>query len=128
MGVLDDALRSVAESIVDAFVETAFPFKRVETTYNAEAGTELNLTTTHSIKCSPPFPFDRHFVDGQNILMEDLKLLVPAKLVEESGLDLNLGSNVQISVTVENKSYKVLRASKVLSGDLITLWELQLRR
>lgn len=128
MGALDEAFRDVAEVLVDSLVDNTSTFKRTVSTYNPESGDELKRTTELAIKTSPPFPFNRRFVDGQNVLADDLSLLVPAKPLEEAEFDPQLSKDVQISVTISGKTYKVLRTTKFQSGDQTALWEMQLRR
>jgi hypothetical protein len=91
-------------------------------TQNAGAGTVTGGTTTaHSVKASPPYPYESRYIDGDLVLVGDSRLYLAG-----SGLAFTPAPG-QV-VTIDSAKWRVVRVNPIYSGELVAAWEVQVRR
>ena len=83
-------------------------------------GTEPDV----SVRCSPPFPYESRFVDGEVILATDLQVVASPKDSTGAAWTPRLG----IRATVDGATVMVVGVTPISAGDDAAAWQLQLRR
>lgn len=131
MGMLDTSLRSVASDVIGMFTDTAASFEVLtHGSYDPVTGTESEESLTYSIKVSPPSRVQyKTALTGESagVVGTDLTVYVSAKDAEDAGLDLTPATNKAISLTVANRTFKVVTTFEVWSGDQVALYEVVIR-
>lgn len=89
-------------------------------TYDETEGTATSTITSYSKKVTPPDKYDVRYVDGDLIRVGDSRIFLPAQ-----GLEFTPARGE--SVIVDSESWTIIKANPIYSGDLVCLWELQLR-
>lgn len=132
MGTLDDAMASVAESLIDTFVTNKATFRREGDSETFSGGETTSADLDWSIKVGVPEPFTNREIDGTQIKTGDLKVMVARKHVEAAtptspafgGIDPKTD---RVIFSGETKEYRIVRMDPVMSGDQAAAWNLQLR-
>lgn len=90
-------------------------------TYNPASGNVANTATTYSKKIIPPYAYENKYVDGDIIKQGDMRSGVAA-----SGLEFT--PTPGMSVEIDSATWKIIAVSPVYTGELIAMYELQLRK
>lgn len=119
---LDSKLRAAAVKAV-AKAPKSYVFVALGTqTYDPTTGLTTEASpTNHAVTASPPFDYDRRFVDGDVIRAGDCYVIVPAQ-----------GHTVTpvpgMKVTFDSKSFDVVAVRRYEGASSVIAWEVQLRR
>lgn len=80
-------------------------------------GIVSTTTATHTVKCSPPEPFNQRYVDGDLIRVGDMETLFAAQ---------DLPFTPALNMRIDDK-WTAIRVDPIYSGDLVAAWKVQLR-
>ena len=131
MGLLDDSLRDVATTVIGLFSDTPATFTvATRGSYDPVAGTETEVSTTYSVKTSPPSRVRYQTAltgESAGVVGTDLTVFVSAKDVDTAGFDLTPETNKTISITIGGRAFNVVTAFEVWSGDQVALLEVVIR-
>lgn len=124
MGILDGPMRNIASTLIGVLSDTTSTITRTtEANYNPETGeADPPVTTTYSVKTSPPEAFKTLEIDGTNVLKGDFKVIVAAR-------DLTIEPSPQTdTLTRASVVYKIIAVEPIVSGDQVAAYQLQCRR
>jgi hypothetical protein len=121
MTPLDTFVPSLAVTILATYGQTAT--LRVPTsTYTAATSTAATSYTNHSVKITPPFPFNNTWTPAVQVPRGTiLCYLANANLTFTP-------KEGQVLLTRDNKRWTVKDANPIYCGELIALWELRVVR
>lgn len=83
-------------------------------------GTEVTINDTYAVKSTPPYPYSRAFVNGDTIRAEDVLVYLAAQ-------DIPVMPDRGQRVTFDGTNWTVVEVRKILSGQYVVLYALQLR-
>ena len=122
MATLDTELRLVAQTLISdlgKLVDFSVPATK---TYDPTTGIVTEgAITVHSVKVSPPERYEERFVDEDLIRARDLRISLAA-------LGLAFTPDLAMLVTIDSIAFDIIHITPVYSGELIALYELQLRQ
>lgn len=121
MTVLDDRLVPKTKEILDRLGKSMDLAVKDEGTYNANGSVTGQTESTQTVTASPPIEYTSRLIDGDVIKLGDVQVFVAA-------LGLTLTPAEKMKVTFDGEDWRAVTVKKIYSGDLIALWELQLRR
>lgn len=122
MTVLDDKFVPKALAMVAEFGKTVTFTVKSLTPYNPlTGGVGEGIPITHSVKVSPPDQYDKRLVDGDIVKQADLKVLLPPTTLFTPAVDSTF-------VDIDGSEFRVIGVKPVYSGELIAIFELQLRQ
>ena len=120
---LDDRLVPAAYRLVNTYGQDAvFHETEVDATdYNPATGiTTIPAATTHTEKVSPPSLYNQTLIDGDLIKIGDMKIYLAAQ-------SLGFTPVRSMKVVVAGKTWRIVAANPLHSGEEIAAYELQLR-
>lgn len=121
MGLLDDALRDVAQSLVTTFGTDPVTITRHAGDYDPFLGEEQNLPETVTVPMSPPKTVSKALA-GTPVQAGDLEAIVSAKdlgtFVPTVGTD---------SLTFNGKAHTLVFVKATYSGDQVAIYTLSFR-
>ena len=122
MTVLDDRLVPKTKEILHRLGKS-MDLSVVTTpgTYNDDGSITGEVEATQTVTGSPPIEYSSRLIDGDVIKLGDVQVFLAA-------LGLTLTPAESMKVTFDGEDWKAVTVKKIYSGDLIALWELQLRR
>lgn len=121
MGALDDVLRPVAKDLISEFgKDLTFIVKDTET-YNPVTGVTTVGESSVVVKGSPPFPYERRYIDGDVVKEGDMETLIAAQ-------DLTITPDEGQRVEFDGEKWHVVSIRRIYSGSLVAAFRLQLRR
>jgi len=125
MTILDDKLLPKVDIIIDKFGKVASLRENfADGDYTAATGAVFGIPASHSVKVTPPFPYEHKYIDGDLIEQGDMQVLLSAKaLTDDSVPDPQNGWRL----TIDTQTFHVISTSKIYSGESIAAWQLQLR-
>lgn len=128
MAAFDALFRDLGPSILSMFVSKPTRLRKTKDRYVPEESREFrDIIQDVTILTTPPLPYAADQLNGSSITAEDFRVYIPAKNLEEVGVSLDLTTDYHYYLTFRSKEYKVLGVTEHYSGDLIGLYELQLR-
>ena len=83
--------------------------------------TPSGAVASYTWKVVPPQPYKNQYVDGKTIKREDLITWIAAE-------DLTFTPVNGMLVTFKSTKFKIVAVDPIYSGDLVCLYELQLRK
>lgn len=128
MGALD-VMRDAVVDILDPFTDIPLTFRRVDkSAYNPLTGVESPVSVDVNIKASPLLQWTENELQDDTLRKTDLKVIVPSKLIDASGISLRPDTEVQIFCIRGGLKYKVIPYKIVESGDKEAIVILGLRK
>ncbi len=121
MTILDDELLPTAKSLLD---ELGKAVTLVEDTrvYDPDTGSVvITPGASHTVKCTPPFPYNQHEIDGDAIRAEDARVFL-------AGQDIPVTPSVEMRVVIDGDTFAIRTVVPIYSGESVVLYGLQLRR
>lgn len=120
--VLDTKLAPKVLAIIAKYGKTVSWSVTSGATHTPSTGAVTGGTTTaHTVKVTPPEPYESKYVDGDVVREGDSRIYIAA-----SGLAFTPAENQR--VTIDAAVWTVTRVNAIYSGDLVCLWEAGLRR
>lgn len=121
---LDERLVPTAKRLIEDYGRNA-----IFNVTGVDAGdyNPLTLKTTkpavvpYTRKISPPYPYEQKYVDGETVKASDLKCYVADK-------DLGFTPVPGMEVADQGTVFVIVSASPISTGELVAVWELQLRK
>jgi len=125
MGLLDNSLRQLAETIVGLFTDDPALFVRQSETYDSATGVASTTSTSVSLKTTPPLPVEYDQRRGDNaILSTDVVVFCASKDLDDAAFDPIPATNARVYVTVAGREFQIVRVREFFSGDSRALTEL----
>ncbi len=130
MGLLDGPMATVANLLIDTFVDE----RRTWTRRDADAYDPITMTdpvteTTAQIKTGPPAPYADNRIDGDGIRTGDVQVVVADLEVQRvAPFDPFPATNATLVVQIETQEYKVIDVARFISGDKAAAYRFQLRK
>lgn len=122
---LDTKIRPKVTAVLAAYgTNLAFSVPGTETYDPATGITTEGSVTTPTVKGTPPAPYEKRYVDGDVVKVEDAMTLVSAEDVAAASFTPAQGQ----TVTFDSVSWDVVSVKVHRSGDQVAAYELQLRR
>lgn len=119
---LDIKLGPKVLSIIDRFGKYVVIGQTPNETYDPDTGSvTAGVLVEYRQKVSPPDDYNNKLVDGDLIKLGDSMVLLPAK-------DLAFVPKIGDSVTFDSLIWKMITVKPIYSGELVVVYELQLRR
>lgn len=120
---LDTELRLEAYNAIQTYGKSVSFVQHVASNYNIETGSETQLgRRDYSVKVSPPEMFKAKDVDGDAIRFGDVRITVPAL-----NLPFTFDEQMTIRVVIDSQTWSIVRITPVYSGELVCVYDLQLR-
>lgn len=126
-GALDSLFYQLSQSLIGAFGTTAQVVVMPTGAYDPLTGTatvDEEPETVFSVNISPPRPYNRGLVDGDNVLDGDMSAIVPAASVGNNASMLTAGAFLRHG----GIDWKIISVESVYSGNDICQYVLQLRK
>ena len=120
---LDDILVPTAYRLINKYGQNAvFHETEVDASdYNPATGiTTIPAASTHTEKVSPPSPYNQTLIDGDLIKVGDMKIYLAAQ-------SLGFTPVRNMKVVAAGKTWRIVAANPLYSGEEIAAYELQLR-
>lgn len=118
---LDDTLVPKTKAILDDLGKSMILAVKDDGTYNPDGSVTGQVESTQTVAASPPIEYSSRLVDGDAIRQGDVQVFIAAQ-------GLTLTPAEKMSVTFDGQVWRAVGVKPVYSGDLIALWDLQLRR
>jgi hypothetical protein len=120
--ILDDKLLPVVYDTVQTYGKTVTFQEIGSAVYDPGSGkTTESSITDHSVKVTPPSPYEHRLVDGDLIQQRDVSVLLPAK-------DLAFTPVQGMQVTIDGEALDIVRIEPLYSGASVCAYNLQLRQ
>lgn len=122
MTVLDDKMIPKIFAIIERYGKSVtFTVEAVQSYNPATGETTAATPVTHTRKVTPPTAYEQRFVDGETIRAGDMKVFVAAQgLAFVPALDQR--------VTIDSVAWRIMAVGPIYTGELVALYELQLRK
>jgi len=122
MSSVETRLRARALSLLSRRGKTVtITIPASETYVPTTGGVTLGANQPYSVKATPPEPYESRYVNGDTIHADDMRIFIAAK-------DLEFTPAKGQTVTIDTLKWRIVKVSPVYSGELVALYELQLRR
>lgn len=118
---LDDTLVPKTKEILDDLGKSMDLSVKDDGTFNPDGSVTGQVESTQTVLASPPLGYASRLIDGDVIREGDVQVLLAAQ-------GLTLTPAEKMKVAFDGETWTAVRVKKVYSGDLIALWDLQLRR
>lgn len=121
--VLDPVFRDLARDLLVSY-GTSIVIKKPSATTASPSTQSWAQTfgTSQTVKCSPPSPYDVRLIDGTNVQRGDLQTLVAA-----TDANLTFAPETGHHAEIDSKTWRVVKANPIWSGDQVAAYDLQLR-
>ena len=117
---LDATFRPLAHNLIAKYGKNVTFTKTTAGTFDPVTGTTIGSTSTDTVvKIAPPAAVDVAEVNGTSIQTGDLKVSVAA---------LDYTPDINQTVTIDGATYDVVSVSPVYSGELVALYDCQVRK
>ena len=126
----DTETYDLAGELLEEFGTTATLTTSAGKTKTVGTSTVSGFGTDHTIRVSPPAPFDTRLVDGETVKAADLKVTLGRKNGESiagAWADLTIVPAEGDRVALGSDDYSVVGIMPLRSGDDIAAWILHLR-
>jgi hypothetical protein len=118
---LDIELGPEVFEIIDEFGKTVMIQPRTRSDYDPATGkATITEELTFYPKVSPPAQFKQKYIDGTNVKVGDMYVILPTQ-----GLTFTPAKDM--SVTIDSVKYAVVILQPLYTGEAIAAWILQLR-
>lgn len=129
MGVLDEPMAIVAETLVDTFVDSTRAFRREVTTYDPlDPASSTVVAVTAQVKTGPVAPLEERETSTASIQTGDQQVVVTRRHLAAKDFDPHPTTDTVVSVQVDGVWHKVIRVVDYVSGDLVAAYLLHLRK
>lgn len=119
-GALDQQMRALAVDLINEYGKT-IKLTREITTFDPSTGQTVTTETDYSVVSTPPADFSRSRVDGTLIQQGDMYIEIAAQGLAIAPEDTD-------KVTIDGQVWSIVGISPVYSGELVTMYGLQLRK
>jgi hypothetical protein len=119
---LDTTLVPRALELVTEYGQDAVFEVPATKTYDATTGlTAETSPTDHTKKVTPPEPYDKRWIDGDLIQVDDVRVYLPA-----SGLTFTPTRGYKVTLA-SSDVFRIIRVVPIYTGESIALYEIGLR-
>ncbi len=119
---LDDRLVPKVKDLIDRLGKSATVTTEDDKTYDSGTGKTANTgTTIHTIKISPPAPYNKNYDGASIVKVGDQRTFVAAK-------DLTFTPEPGLLLKVDSDEWRMVSINTLRSGELIAAYEIQLRK
>ena len=115
-----DRLRSKVATIVSDKGKTVV-YSVTTNTYVATTGVNTQTTTAHTVKVTPPKEPETRLVDGVLVKQGDA-------FVSLADFEIPFTPKTGDEITFDSETWVVIAIEKLYSGELVALWNLQIRK
>ena len=119
-GKLDGVMVPLAKKLIGDFGKTV-TYKQLSSSYDASTGKTTSAETASSAVIAPPAPYRQNRIDGSTIQNGDVTSSVAASAI---AFVPAIGDRVDLNAV----DWQVVGVNPVFSGELVALYELQLRQ
>jgi len=119
MTVLDDTLVPKIKDTIAKYGKKVI-FTVDTNTFDPATGLTTTTSKTYTEFVTPPQSFDIRYVNNDLIRKEDLLISLAAK-------SLKFTPAVGMKITIDSKIYRTVALEKVYTGDLVGMYNIQLR-
>lgn len=128
MGLLDDAMAQVAQTLVGVFVDNSLTVRRGTGTYDFTGGPSGSGSyTDYTVKAAPPESVFQREIDKGNFKSGDIRVLVPTANIPEAMGAFNISTD-RIIFSGETREWQIVETSEINSGDAVAAIVLYLRK
>lgn len=119
-GKLDSVMVPLANALIGDFGKTV-SYKQRASSYDAASGKTTFTETVTSAIIAPPEPYKQSRVDGSVVQMGDVMTAI-------AGSAISFVPEISDRVLLNDVDWQVVGVNPVFSGELVAMYELQLRQ